>query len=581
MNLCGQEESENQLADHLKTLNLEMLVGILRNGLQRIGQLIGFLGNGKCQEEGDIKGNQEFLERVILEEEYENMRNRIRERRKENRVLKEKILIINLRAKELTKEKKRLQKEVDQKVYEKYQVLKKLRKDYEQTKRENMQYIDQMNELKQQKEIIQDGYQMFLKENEHQRKEMRKLYNEKINWFKERDQMLRKLEELDVDKFRKSNKILSIIGENKVDKCNQMETINQNMREMMMKMKKWAKRDKEVIHFKEQVNYHNMSKSENMKNMQNMKFNEKSSEKLLKNFTSNSIIKGLIIKNKVLKKENQKYFEFILELKTFLKLENNGIADRIMTLVEKNVDHVFLQKKVVSLQESSSLLEKQNKDYQQEIGFKLNNLQSKVTHIKQYKTSLFKKMEVIYVENVKLQKMVHSLVNTNLFLSEELSKTSQMLQNLLHEAQNEVSRTSEILSKQFWKNLSENWKQKTLNNPNTIDLFSQGTNRDDQEKLLDQMKQSSSEDNERRMSMVKLSLEKVGSLLEGGEDSSTCDNEYSNGLIQQLSSNASNIVKGLWCLWQKEKNEAIIANMKLSTIIKQDGVLGKREAIVN
>jgi len=408
------------------------------------------------------------------------MRNRIRERRKENRVLKEKILIINLRAKELTKEKKRLQKEVDQKVYEKYQVLKKLRKDYEQTKRENMQYIDQMNELKQQKEIIQDGYQMFLKENEHQRKEMRKLYNEKMNWFKERDQMLRKLEELDVDKFRKSNKILTIIRENRVDKCNQMETINQNMREMMMKMKKWVKRDKEVVNFKEQVNYQNMSKSENMKNMQNMTYNEKSSEKLLKNFTSNSIIKGLIIKNKVLKKENQKYFEFILELKTFLKLENNGIADRIMTLVEKNVDHVFLQKKVVSLQESSSLLEKQNKDYQHEIGFKLNTLQSKVTHIKQYKTSLFKKMEVIYVENVKLQQMVRSLVNTNLFLSEELSKTSQMLQNLLHEAQNEVSRTSEILSKQFWKNLSENWKQKTLNNPNTIDLFSTVIHRDHQ-----------------------------------------------------------------------------------------------------
>jgi hypothetical protein len=574
MGMCG--ENDNSLPDYLKGLDMEVLIGILKNGFHRVSQLIGFLGNGKCEENGNVKGNEDFLERVMLEEEYETMRGRIREKRKENRVLKEKIMIINLRAKELTKEKKRLQKEVDQKVYEKYQVLKKLRKDYEQTKRENMQYIDQLNEIRQQKEIIQDGYQMFLKENEHQRKEMRKLYNEKMNWFKERDQMLNKLEELDLGKFQRSNKILGMVNGEGRDNSSQLEELTQNMRKVMMRMEKLGDKENAHVNFKKEDN--GIMSDHKQSRKQYVKFEERKSEKLLKNFTSNSIIKGLIIKNKVLKKENQKYFEFILELKTFLKLENNGIADRIMTLVEKNVDHVFLQKKVVSLQENSILLEKQNKEYQQEMGVRLNNLHSKVEQMKIHKTSLFKKMEVIYLENVSLQKMIRSLVNTNIFLSEELTKTSQIIRNLVNEAQHEISRTSEILSKKFWANLTQSWKQKTTNN---MDIFSQNTNRDDQEELLDQMKQSSSEANEERMSMAKLSLEKVCLYLEGKEGEDVDDKELSGNLTRQLSANARGIVQGLWCLWQKEKNEAVIAKLKLDSVNKNNNVLGKRGTMAN
>jgi hypothetical protein len=327
-----------------------------------------------------------------------------------------------------------------------------------------------------------------------------------------------------------------------------------------------------------------MDSENNMNKINTNTLNEtqKKEEVLLRNLNSNSVIKGLVIKNKVLRKENQKYFEFILELKKFLKLENNGIADRIMTLVDKNVDNIFLQNKLMMLQKNSDLLKNQNKEYQQDVRLRLNNLDLKVTRIDHLKKSFFQKMNVMFLENKKLQKIVNILVSSNMLMSQELGKTSQIIQNLVNDAQKEVDKASEILSKKFWGSLTRSWEEKKLSNQDSDEIFSQGSNREDQEKLLDQMKQSSNEENEERMIKVKSTLEEVCDYLnqENEKDSLQQEKKEFNIVLQQLSLNGEQIVKGLWSLWQKEKEESKIIKLKLESVISnKSNLLGKRELI--
>lgn len=160
INVCSKNDEEGLLEAKLKAMNLETLVRVFENGIARIDKLIGYLGN-QGNEERDAnfvsKQKDEFLERVVFEEEYEKMKKRVAEKKKENTVLKEKFIIIELRMKELAKEKLQLRKDLDSKIYEKYEFLKTITKDYEQTKMDNIKYLDRIDELERQKEVIQDG----------------------------------------------------------------------------------------------------------------------------------------------------------------------------------------------------------------------------------------------------------------------------------------------------------------------------------------------------------------------------------------------------------------------------------------
>ena len=150
INVCSKNDEEGLLEAKLKAMNLETLVRVFENGIARIDKLIGYLGN-QGNEERDAnfvsKQKDEFLERVVFEEEYEKMKKRVAEKKKENTVLKEKFIIIELRMKELAKEKLQLRKDLDSKIYEKYEFLKTITKDYEQTKMDNIKYLDRIDEI--------------------------------------------------------------------------------------------------------------------------------------------------------------------------------------------------------------------------------------------------------------------------------------------------------------------------------------------------------------------------------------------------------------------------------------------------
>ena len=118
---------------------------------------------------------------------------------------------MNLWGNDLVKEKKQLRRDLDEKVYEKFEILKRFEEDYEQTKLENIRYLDRIDELERQKEVIQDGYHMFSEENQRLRKRIRDLYSEKMFWFQERDQMLGKLEKVDLEGFERAKKTLECL----------------------------------------------------------------------------------------------------------------------------------------------------------------------------------------------------------------------------------------------------------------------------------------------------------------------------------------------------------------------------------
>lgn len=571
------------MAPKLRSLSLDTLVRVFEKGMARVDRLVAFLENRASfvkVESGRGDTKDEFLERVLFEEEYEKMKERVRGRKKENRVLKEKIMIINLRAKELGKEKLQLQKDLDQKIYEKYEILKTIKKDYEQTKIENIRYLDRIDELERQKEVIQDGYHMFSEENERLRKEIRKLYSEKVDWFRERDQIMSKLEQLDTAKLRASHKILQLASSTAkntrlVELCEQLQNSTQRLETWSKKRKIRETSNSRLV---ERIDQGNVDAGE----WPSQRMRER--EKRLKMLNKDSVVKGMMVRNRVLRKENQKYFEFILELKSYLKLENNGIADRIMTLVEKNVDNLFLHKKLASLRENSNLLENQNKQYQHEIGEKMRGLHTKMDGLKLLKRSLLGKVEVVCRENLLLKKTTRDLSSINFYLSKELSQTSQLLQNLVQQAQHDLTQASQILSKQFWENLNGVWQGNLETATKNQELFPKTHSHEDQEYLLDLLDQSSAEAHEERLQRAKANLDDVVQFLEnrgeGGPDCVSEDRWQAERIKEQLGKNAEQILNGMWGLWQKAERERNVVREKLEWAGKAE-VLAKRNSVSN
>lgn len=586
INLCSQNQEECEMHPRLKSLSLESLVTVFERGTARIDQLVAYLSNrdapGKSESDR-VDTKDEFLERVFFEEEYGKMKARAKDKKKENRVLKEKIMIINLRAKELAKEKLQLQRDLDQKIYEKYEILKTIKKDYEQTKIENIRYLDRIDELERQKEVIQDGYHMFSEENERLRKEIRKLYSDKIDWFRERDQILSKLGRLDVSKLRRSQHILQIAS--RADANLRLEQLCQTVQDSMQRLETHSRnrpiRRAGGAELVEKSNEENVEMGE----LRSQRMQER--EGRLKALKREPVVKGLRVKNKLLRKENQKYFEFILELKSYLKLENNGIADRIMTLVEKNVDNLFLHKKIASLRENSNLLENQNKQYQLEMGKKLRGIHSEVQGLKTLKRSLLARVEVVCRENQLLKKCTESLGSINFNLSKELSRTSQLLRGLVQGAQQEVARTGQILSKQFWENLNEVWDNNVEASLDRKELFPKSQSREDQEYLLDLLDQSSAEAHEEQLHRAKGNLDEVVRFLEGGgqtehgPDGVDGDLWQTERVQEQLTSNAQRILEGMWQMWRSTEHEKRVLQSKLECVTRKSDVLKKRDSLAN
>ena len=575
MNICSIKEENCKLGPKLKTLNLESLVKVFENGLARIEKFIWFLGRGEMSLTDNLVAKQkdEFLERVMLEEEFEKMKNKIFMRKRENRILKEKIMIINLRTKELAKEKHQLRKDLDKKIYEKYEILKTIKKDYEQTKMENIKSIDKIDELERQKEVFQDGYHMFSEENERLRKEIRDLYSEKINWFKERDQMLTKLENLNLGKLKQSQKIVDVLSNFKPS--SNLNHICQQVQTSVKKLENWSQ-----IQSKK-YNLSSITQNINQENYLKDKLNlnkDKPNSTLLKKLSGNSVIKGLILKNQVLKKENKKYFDFILELKTCLKLENNGIADRIMTLVEKNVDNMFLQSKLSSLKENSNLLKSQNQKYQTNMEETLGKLKKEMQGMKGLNQMLMKQTEVVFSENIRLKKTTRNLGAINVEFAKELVQSSQILQSLMNEAQNNISETSGILSKKFWKSLSTSLQEKTEGKQ---EIYPKDYHPEDQEFLLNLIQKSSQEANEERMMKVRDNLEDMQKYLDSEEKKESLGVLQGKGLKEQLKVNAEKIMTGLLSLWKQEKSEKQLMKVKMLSMVQSGNSLRKRDSMVN
>lgn len=569
MNLCSSQDDNCKILPKLKTLNMDQLIKIFENGLSRIDKFIWFLGKGEMSLTDPLVGKQkdEFLERVMLEEEFEKMKNKVLTKKRENRILREKIMIINLRTKELAKEKHQLRKDLDQKIYEKYEILKTIKKDYEQTKMENIKYIDKIDELERQKEVFQDGYHMFSEENERLRKEIRGLYSEKINWFKERDQMLSKLENLNLGKLKESQKVLKIMSNFK--QTSNLDKICEKMHNSVKKIEKLSQN--------QSFDLSNTIIPNNQENIFNENFNkEKPSSILLKKLTGNSIIKGLIVKNQVLKKENKKYFDFILELKTCLKLENNGIADRIMSLVEKNVDNMFLQTKITNLKDNANLLKSQNLKYQNNMEETISKMKLDMKEMRGLNQVLMKQTEVVFCENIRLKKVSKHLGGINLGLIQELTDSSQILQSLIKEAQKNVLETSQILSKEFWKNLSSSVHK----NKDCKEILEEDHHLEDQELLLNMIQKSSQEQNEERMLKVRGNLEEIQEYL-NREKEIFEETVQKEGLKEQLERNAQQIFKAMIGLWKKEKNQKEVIKMKILSMKGPSLQLKKRDSMIN
>lgn len=588
INVCSKNDEEGLLEAKLKAMNLETLVRVFENGIARIDKLIGYLGN-QGNEERDAnfvsKQKDEFLERVVFEEEYEKMKKRVAEKKKENTVLKEKFIIIELRMKELAKEKLQLRKDLDSKIYEKYEFLKTITKDYEQTKMDNIKYLDRIDELERQKEVIQDGYHLFSEENERLRREIRRLYAEKVAWFQDRDQILAKLEVLDVEKLRRAKgTIRALSGSNG---SADLEAICSGLRQTVDKLALCVEgedRAQKLFLEVQRISAKGQDENTNPSNIMQIRHDDSH----LKRLKNDSVIKGLTMKNRVLRNENQKYFDFILELKHFLKLESNGVADRIMTLVEKNVDNMSLQKKLDSAQKNAAFLERQNEEYRQEMETSLLKINSALEKEKLIKKSLFKQIGVVCLENLRLRKLSKNLGSVSMHLSRELSQSSSLLKGLVESAQQEIKEAGNILSRKFWQSIGEGVKNMSRDKSGDQDIFSKTQDPEIQEHLLYLMGQSSAEANEQRISRVKQNLTNVMQYLrEGGEDCPRLDDlevledkEKGKRIRKQLKKNAEGLFRGVFCLWQRDREWSRLKGLKKQCIARNEAQLQKR-AIMN
>lgn len=598
VNLCSQSEAECGMSPRLRALSLESLLKVLENGLERVDALVAVLGNadaGLRREKGvsgAVKGGggrEAFLERVIFEEEYEKMRARVKEKKRENRVLREKIMIINLRAKELGREKVRLQKAVDRKTYEKYEILKTIKKDYEQTKLENIRYLDRIDELERQKEVVQDGYHMFSEENERLRRQIRKLYSEKLAWFGERDRILSKLESLDVGRLRSAVRVLE--RAQSPGRLAALEAACRKAQAAMLSVRRRAQGrgggDLAALRrLREKTNQENESSGNRKSEKGTPRAGEAEADARLKALSADSVVRGLSLKNEALRRENQKYFEFVLELKGSLELENSGVADRLMVLVEKNVDGLFLAQKARALRERSELLAAQNERFAGDFARRLGGLDSEMESLRRVKRALLLRVEVVFRENLSLAKTNLELCCANSSLARELAQSSRLLATLAGGARNEVARARQILSTEFWANLGGAWDGDRSTDAPQKGIFPKEQSRETQEYLLGLLEQSSAEADEERLSRAKDALEGVARFLEApsgeADPGAGLEGEWEWGRLRaQLSRNAEGLCGALWTLWRKAAAEAKAAKRRLACEARPRETLGKRGARAN
>ena len=570
-----EENSESELAKNLSKLNMDELTEVLKRGFEEIGKYRAFLDNTqdpnkeetKEENKSNIKieeelttpaniheneqGNkrrEEFLERIMLEEEAERLRKRVRALKDSARISSEKMNIMKLWSKDIIKEKQILARQLDQKTFEKFQSMNRFEEDYERTKLQNIRLLDEVDDLQSKKEGAEDALQLFTDENERLGGRIKELYNQKIEWFQERDQMLGLLDRLDQQRVEKIEKMLEAVGgggeveglkegaraireileRERVQKGGVMRggnfgsgrllrTENHKLRPQRPNNANQENHPgiSNIITNSNQVSY-NTQKDQPHDDIQTNKQNDTQTfkwaskrrcetcflndpsglESKLKQVKSSQLTKSLSIRNLALSRENQKYFDFVNELRQQMGLSERTTLERLVNLIEANVDSVLVRRKLQRSQSYLRTIEQQNLLLRNAIKKNLDLIQENAGKGALARSKLIGKLQIVCAENRGLRSDVWKMGWAVSGVMERLAENGRLLCEIRKLAIQDLGESKRSMDPKYWESVRMQIR---------ADLGGvKGAKR--KGRIMDRMEEDAGEDYRKRIEQVKQKL---------------------------------------------------------------------------